>query len=595
MKRSFQLAPSTPKALALLLGVLAFLAVCQIYVVAHAPAGFHSVQGQLPYYQSFPVSFSRSIAPWLSLLGLELLAGLSWALGGWIGGVLLGALCLFALLDVYLSHLVGTYNDDVVIAIASSGLAHLYLLPLALAFLGVIVFALAVRRLMPFRPRLAVLFALAALCLGLGREQLFEHSAYPRFSWQVGPLPTLNFRTWPIFGVGWYERPNVWHTAREFTWRQPNVLASFAQMSRRAFPGLPGDMLSLVLTSADPGFSALPPGGHEMPDFIKNRDKNHDKNHDPSKAETIVVVIGEASLARRYGLYGASAATTPKLGKLADSGKICVLPKVHSVANQTRWAVLPYISAFSPHDVNAALTKKNLLELAENQGFRTYWLTVQGESGLYAGSIGYVARHADFYAGPAMRTHESARLPGTAALHVTNADDSLLPFFDAALDNDAPKKFIVVHIWGSHMPYALRSDENDREALKGADSYDLSIHHTDRIVSALYEKLAARKKPFVFFYGADHGEEVGVGHSLQTGTDDYLVPMLAGGGHACQDLEALREDDGWMSTDISKFFLAETLGYTLAPVSVRKEKADDFVYHVDGKLYRWPALPQRTP
>ena len=77
---------------------------------------------------------------------------------------------------------------------------------------------------------------------------------------------------------------------------------------------------------------------NETPDFITVKGLPAEKH--------IIYIIGESSNPNRYSAYGYSANTTPNIESWKETGKICLINKVHSPASQTRVAV-PMLTSFS--------------------------------------------------------------------------------------------------------------------------------------------------------------------------------------------------------------------------------------------------------
>lgn len=79
-----------------------------------------------------------------------------------------------------------------------------------------------------------------------------------------------------------------------------------------------------------------------------------------------------------------------------------------------------------------------------------------------------------------------------------------MPYLDIPVDNQ--KKFIVVHLVGSHHPYTSYPPEYN---LYGEDTvsdrYDNTIAYTDYVLSEIYKKLSVHQ-PELFIYASDHGE-----------------------------------------------------------------------------------------
>ena len=101
-------------------------------------------------------------------------------------------------------------------------------------------------------------------------------------------------------------------------------------------------------------------------------------------------------------------------------------------------------------------------------------------------------------------------------------DGEVLQPFSKALADPAPRKFIVVHLLGTHMSYKYRYPQayqrfTDRQGapawvtddqLPTYNSYDNAVLYNDFVVASLIEQLAATKQNDLLLYLSDHGEAV---------------------------------------------------------------------------------------
>ncbi|WP_432652651.1 sulfatase-like hydrolase/transferase [Providencia manganoxydans] len=102
-------------------------------------------------------------------------------------------------------------------------------------------------------------------------------------------------------------------------------------------------------------------------------------------------------------------------------------------------------------------------------------------------------------------------------------DDVVFAPFKAALADPAEKKFIVVHLLGTHMRYEFRYPENqaifkNRDSLvpsnlnddqvKDYNAYDNAQHYNDYVVSTLIKDFDSSKENGFLVFFSDHGEDV---------------------------------------------------------------------------------------
>lgn len=225
-----------------------------------------------------------------------------------------------------------------------------------------------------------------------------------------------------------------------------------------------------------------------------------------SENSVYVLVIGESTTRNHLGLYGYYRNTTPKLGGISSE-------------------LLIYENVISPHAftigaLQEALTLNNfekenessLVQLMNQAGFKTYWFSNQRPIGPYESLVTKISQ-----AATEVKFTNSAIAGG-----ITPYDDVLLSFLDSALSEKEPaKKFIVLHILGTHMQYKNRypaaynffkdipkSDFSDELAHSRINAYDNAIRYMDDFLRKVIEKTREANTSSYVLYFSDHGEEV---------------------------------------------------------------------------------------
>ncbi len=248
--------------------------------------------------------------------------------------------------------------------------------------------------------------------------------------------------------------------------------------------------------------------------------------------QTYVVVIGESTSRWHMQLYGYDRETNPKLIEIKDELIVfedVITSNVHTII------ALDKILTFS--DFNNPNKEKNasIVQLANQAGFETFWISNQRPVGL----------------------HESvSTLIGNAAknkmfLNTDNSDydiydDKLLPEIEKALNKKGNKKMLFIHLIGAHSRYLRRYPKSSnyfksnktnasythKKAFKMINEYDNAIRFNDYVVRGIIEKVRAVNTNSYVLYFSDHGDEVYdtmdlVGHNEYYGTKPmYDVPFI---------------------------------------------------------------------
>ncbi|WP_160426394.1 sulfatase-like hydrolase/transferase, partial [Gilliamella sp. Pas-s27] len=234
----------------------------------------------------------------------------------------------------------------------------------------------------------------------------------------------------------------------------------------------------------------------------------------PNKTDNdlIVFIMGESSFVNRYSSYGYHKQTTPFMTKIFRQNKGCIIPNSHSAAAFTLDSIPMTLSFNTPESDDNLFNNKSIIEMAKSNHYKTYWLASAGQAikGTFNTKFGFIARKSD-----------------VVSFSEDRLDTTLSLLLEETLQKDhSPKKFIFVHLSGSHKPYKGGYDEIDKQALPDAEEYDLTIHHTDRAVKALYDVINKYSDNYTMIYTSDHGEIVNVGHGIGDNVDQFLIPFM---------------------------------------------------------------------
>lgn len=263
-----------------------------------------------------------------------------------------------------------------------------------------------------------------------------------------------------------------------------------------------------------------------------------------TKADIIIFIMGESSWKKRYSIYGYSLNTTPNMKKFfLNDLNGCVLDGF-SQATATRDSVPLSFSFSTPKSYQGLSNEKSVMEIAKLQGYKTYWLSSQEINGLYGSKYGYLTKSMD-------------------EVRFTYADDKKIPqLLMDALNESSEKKFIILHLLGSHEPYTNFTKKN-KVALPNADNYDLTIHHTDQILNSIFDTLNSYNQPFSLIYTSDHGEIVNVGHGFIHGVSQIEIPLLAysnNGYDVCNNYKNKKNKYGEINALSNKLILLDMMG-----------------------------------
>ncbi|PWC17956.1 hypothetical protein DDT52_14860 [Brenneria roseae subsp. roseae] len=228
---------------------------------------------------------------------------------------------------------------------------------------------------------------------------------------------------------------------------------------------------------------------------------------------TLVLVIGESTTSSRMSLYGYWRQTTPRLDALSKSDPNLVVFKDVVTSRPYTIEILQQSLTFADEqNPDLYLTKPSLMNLMKQAGYKTFWITNQQTMTKRNTMLTVFSKQTDkqFY------------LNNQRTQSVRQYDDVVLPPFEEVMADPAPKKFIIVHLLGTHMNYKYRYPEtfdkfNGRVGLPAELSdqevevynhYDNAELYNDYIVDSLINIFAKNKPNGFLLYFSDHGEDV---------------------------------------------------------------------------------------
>jgi len=221
---------------------------------------------------------------------------------------------------------------------------------------------------------------------------------------------------------------------------------------------------------------------------INQRKVRHHITQRSTGISVYVVVIGESARRQSMNLYGYPLPDTPAAN--AQRKNMLLFNDAIAAAPITVLAVPMSLSAASPVRFDVNDYADNIISLANQAGYRTYWLSAQETNGNNANAITAVA----------MSSNEKAWIAGAY-------DADLLPHLDKALQQPG-RKVIFLHLMGSHNS-ACKRFPSGAAVLHEQGSYDScyvnSIRYTDSLLGQVFARLKGLRASVLYY--SDHGQE----------------------------------------------------------------------------------------
>lgn len=230
-----------------------------------------------------------------------------------------------------------------------------------------------------------------------------------------------------------------------------------------------------------------------------------------SNQQTFVLIIGESCSRRHMSIYGSKRITNPMLSKRKDIIKYTDVVSPYSTTINAVLSILSNADLENKLDFDKSV---DIIDVFHSAGYKTYWLSNQSPIGIWDNMITIFANKSDYSKFVNISSNSSLE-----AVQNSSYDSKLFNPFKAALNEKVDKKFIVLHLMGSHSSYSKRYP-SEFNFFKGETSkeetiaeYDNSMLYNDFIVDSLFNILKSSTKSnnnsiSSAIYLSDHGENV---------------------------------------------------------------------------------------
>lgn len=259
-----------------------------------------------------------------------------------------------------------------------------------------------------------------------------------------------------------------------------------------------------------------------------------DNNVNPTS--TLVLIIGESTNRGHMGVYGYTRDTTPRLSAIKD--ELLLFDKVVSSRPTTIESLNQVLSFADQEHPTLHLEKPTLMNMMRQAGYRSYWITNQQT----------LTRRNTMLTNFSKQTDEQFYMNTSREQNSREYDTNVLEPLKRVLQDNASKKFIVIHLLGTHLKYEYRYPKEfdvfkdaqgvaaalDKNKLSYVNRYDNAVLFNDFVVSSIIELLRGSRSPTRMVYFSDHGEDVydspphnilGRNESIPT-APMYTIPLI---------------------------------------------------------------------
>jgi len=283
-----------------------------------------------------------------------------------------------------------------------------------------------------------------------------------------------------------------------------------------------------------------------------------------SKEEIAVIVIGESTTRNHLALHGYKRNNNPLLSKLdLKVFKNVVSPHTHTITS------LGKVLTLGDYHIPKKKYNSTIIQLFNSANFETYFISNQKPIGLYETTTMLISK-----------TSTNSYFTNTSD---STYDSIIFPHLDKVLNDNKEKKFIIIHLMGTHIKYSNRypnnfnffkdnpiTNFNHELAYKTINEYDNAILYNDYIVYSIIKKIESKNALSYVLYFSDHGEDVydtinEASHSEKKGTNPmYEIPFIL-----WQSKKHLNQSKN-LVFDVERYFNTEDLIHSVSDLSKLK-------------------------
>ena len=279
----------------------------------------------------------------------------------------------------------------------------------------------------------------------------------------------------------------------------------------------------------------------ELEGFKEWRKQRNDLDPIPTatiddKSRTTILVLGESANKNHMSLYGYPRKTTPYADELRSNDQLIRFSRAYSSHTHTGRTVSYALTQADQYTDSSWKTAPSIIEIAKSVDIETIWISNQQTFGAWDNQVSVLAQDADLIISKNKRIGK--------AKDAYKFDGALIPALENVLEREAEKKFIVIHLQGSHVSYCRRfPDEHspfagaqiDKHNFGGVSGpsgaglvncYDNSISYTDRIIKGIIGLLRKQEESASLLYVADHSEDIFGGSAHNSAAFKYNMTEI---------------------------------------------------------------------
>jgi heptose-I-phosphate ethanolaminephosphotransferase len=262
-----------------------------------------------------------------------------------------------------------------------------------------------------------------------------------------------------------------------------------------------------------------------------------------STIPTVIFILGESTTRNHMGLYGYFLPNTPLLQQRFDKGDLYVFRDTISPESNTLGVMKSLFTFYRTGEKGYFSDYADIFTVLQAAGYTTTWISNQGRSESNDGDMDQL------YSNLCV----NKKFTGIRSFSAQSPyDNAVFPLLDGTLAEKVDRKFVVVHLLGTHIHYEDRYpkeynifSEQDEVALppssgmkKIVAEYDNAICYGDYIVNEIIKKVENDNALVIFV--SDHGDDVCderenfCGHTINGNFRMLEIPMIIWMSESCK-------------------------------------------------------------
>jgi glucan phosphoethanolaminetransferase (alkaline phosphatase superfamily) len=262
---------------------------------------------------------------------------------------------------------------------------------------------------------------------------------------------------------------------------------------------------------------------NERNEYLRNNiTKRKSKQSSSLDYDKVIIIMGESANRHHMGVYDYNISTTPFLSKLIKNENAIKLDNIIAPANQTKYAIPIDLTDATVNNFYNFISSSSIISDFKLLGYKTYWLSNQGETGASDSYVTSIAHEADY----CKIGNMASDMYGDV-----NYDEVLLSYLDQIKTKRPQKEVYIFHLIGSHFAYSKRYPRKNAlfsHTKNIIDEYDNSIYYTDYVIGKIFNRFKDQK--ILFIYLSDHAEIINNqthGHGRNPPfKDEFNIPLI---------------------------------------------------------------------